>query len=126
MESRNEEPSRETARPAESAKVESLSRVAVTLFYVGLLIWLGVLLRGAWAGESYSPLRSGGSMRTTGPALWIECLAPLFFMVAVFFRLDRASLGVRSRRAWFLAFVFLGSVTFVLSPHLFGETTFLR
>ncbi len=109
-----------------AGQVQSLPRLAVTFFYAGLFVWLGVLLRAVAVGESYSPMRSGGSMLTTGAALWIQCLAPIFFMAAVFFRLDGASLRVRNRRAWFFFFMLLGSVTYVLAPHLFGKVTFLH
>ena len=121
-----EEASREIKRRQQARQVESLPRVTVTLFYAGLLVWLGVLLHAVWVGESYSPMRSGGSMLTTGAALWVQCLAPLFFMAAIFFRFDAASLRVRNRRGWSLLFFFLGAVTYVMAPHLFGKVTFLH
>lgn len=121
-----QEASREIKRRQQARQVESLSRLAILPFYAALLIWLAVLLHGVWVGESYSPMRSGGSMLTTGAALWIQCLAPFFFMAAIYFRLDEASLGVRNRRGWFLFFMLLGSVTYITAPHLFGKVTFLH
>src|SRR5450755_1408395 len=108
-----EEASREIKRRQQARQVESLSRLTVTLFYAGLLVWLGVLLHGVWAGESYSPMRNGGSMLTTGAVLWVQCLAPLFIMAAIFFRFDAASLRVRNRRGWCLLFFLFGIVTYV-------------
>jgi fatty acid desaturase len=121
-----DEASRDIKLRQQARQVESLPRLAVTLFYVALLVWLAVLLHGVRAGESYSPMRSGSVMVTTGAALWVQCLAPFFFMAAIFFRLDTASLGVRSRRAWFVIFFFLGAMTYVLAPHVFGKVTFLH
>ena len=122
-----EEAAREIIKQRRQARdPESLPRLAVLLFYAALLVWLGVQLHGFWVGESYSPMRRGGTMVTTGPALWVECLAPLFGMVAVFFRLDAASLGIANRRAWSVVFVLLCIATYVLAPHLFGKVTFLR
>ena len=65
-------------------------------------------------------------MLTTGAALWVECLAPLFGIAAVFFRLDPASLGVAKRRTWSLVFMLLCGATYILAPHLFGKMTYLR
>ena len=121
-----EEASREIKRRQQARNVESLPRVTVLLFYAGLLVWLGVLLHGVWVGESYSPMRSGGSMLTTGAALWVECLAPLFVMAAIFFRYDTASLRVRDRRGWSLLFGLVGIATYVVAPYLFGKVTFLH
>jgi hypothetical protein len=123
----DEEAAREIIKRRQRARdPQSLPRPAVLLFYAGLLVWLGVLLRAFWVGESYTPMRSGGSMLTTGAALWVECLAPLFAMAAVFFRLDAASLGIASRRAWSVLFMLLCAATYVLAPHLFGKVTFLH
>jgi len=105
---------------------ESLPRLGVLLFYAAMLVWLGVDLRAFWVGESYSSMRSGGTMLTTGAALWVECLAPLFGMAAVFFRLDPASLGIANRRAWCVVFMLLCGATYVVAPYLFGKVTFLH
>ena len=121
-----DEASRDIKRRQQARVVESLPRLPLTLFYAALLVWLGVLVHGFWVGESYSQMRSGGVMVTTGAALWVQCLAPLFYMAGIFFRLDEASLGVRNRRGWFLFFFLLGTVTYVLAPHIFGKTTFLH
>jgi hypothetical protein len=122
-----EEAAREIIKQRRQARdPESLPRVAVLLFYAALLVWLGVQLRAFWVGESYSPMRSGGTMLTTGAALWVECLAPPFGMAAVFFRLDAASLGIANRRGWSLVFMLLCGATYVLAPRLFGKVTFLH
>jgi hypothetical protein len=121
-----EEASRDIKQRQQARQVASLSRMAVTVFYAGLLVWLAVLLRGVWVGESYSPMRNGGSMLTTGAALWVQCLAPLLIAVAIFFRYDPASLQLSSRRAWSVLFFLLGIVTYIVAPHLFGRVTFLH
>jgi len=122
-----EEAAREIIRERRKARdPESLPRLQVLPFYAVLLVWLGVQLHGWWVGESYSPMRTGSTMLTTGAALWVECLAPLFGIAAVFFRLDPASLGVANRRAWSLVFMLLCGATYVLAPHLFGKVTYLR
>ena len=105
---------------------ESLPRLGVMVFYAALGVWLAVDVRAFWVGESYSTMRNGGSMVTTGSALWVECLAPLFGMAAVYFRLDAASLGVANRRVWSGVFMLLCGATYVLAPHLFGKVTFLH
>lgn len=105
---------------------ESLSRRAVLLFYAAMLVWLAVQVRAWWVGESYSPMKGGGSMLTTGPALWVACLAPLFAIAAVFFRLDPASLGIAYRRGWSLVFMLLAAATYILAPHQFGKVTYLH
>ncbi len=120
------EASLEIKRRQQARQVESLSRLGIMPFYAGLLVWLVVLLHGVWVGESYSPMRSGGSMLTTGAALWVQCLAPLFCMAAVFFRFDEMSLGSRNRRGWSLLLFLLGIATYVIAPHLFGKVTFLH
>jgi hypothetical protein len=120
------EASREIKQRQQARQVESLSRLAITPFYAALLVWLVVLLHGVWVGESYSPMRSGGSMLTTGAALWIQCLAPFLCMAAIFFRFDEASLGARNRRGWSLLFGLLGIVIYVTAPHLFGKMTILH
>lgn len=122
-----EEAAREIIKRRRQARdPESLPRLAVLLFYVALLVWLGVQLRAFWVGESYSPMRSGGTTVTTGAALWVECVAPLFGMAAVFLRLDALSLGIANRRAWSVVFILLCGATYVLAPHLFGKVIFLH
>jgi hypothetical protein len=121
-----EEATLEIKRRVQARYPETLSRLGVTVFYAALLVWLGLRLRGVWVGESYSPMRNGGSMLTTGAALWVECLAPLLCIAAIFFRFDKASLRVPSRRGWSVLCGLLGIVIYILAPHVFGNVTFLH
>ena len=105
---------------------DSLTRLHVTVYYAIALGWLVFLLRLAWSGESYSHMRSGGSAYATGAGLWVQCLAPVFIIVALFFRFDQASLGVAHRRGWGVGFGILGIATYIVAPTLFGTVSYLH
>ena len=117
---------REIERRQQARDPDSVSRLAVSVYYAAMLVWLAVLLRAAWVGESYSTMRNGHSMFTVGPALWVQCLGPIFCMAAIFFRLDEASLRFRNRRGWALLCLLFGAIIYIVAPYWFGKVTFLR
>ncbi len=105
---------------------DSITRRHVTVYYVLALLWLAFLVYVAHSGESYRPMRDGGAMVATGAGLWVQCLAPLFLIVAIYFRLDEASLSVTNRRGWCVCFFLLAMVTYIGAPYAFGKVTFLH